>query len=253
MTTLTALIYIMIFLYGIVIGSFLNVCIYRIPKKESVVTVNSHCMNCGHKLVWYDLFPLFSYLFLKGRCRYCGSKLSFQYPLVELLNGVLYMVVFGVNGMNAESVLYVFLASALLVLSVIDYRTLEIPVCINAVIMGIGIIHIILDLENWIHYLIGFFAASLFLFLCLIITRGKGIGGGDIKLMAVAGLCLGWQNIMLSLAVGCIVGSVIQCIIIAVTKNKTKFAMGPYLSVGIFVAMLWGECFLDWYISLGVV
>lgn len=245
--------YIIIFIYGIVIGSFLNVCIYRIPNKESVVMVNSHCMSCGHKLAWYDLFPLFSYLFLKGRCRYCGSKLSYQYPLVELLNGILYLVVFGVNGMNVESVLYALLVSALLTLSVIDYRTLEIPVSINAVILGIGILHIIFDLENWIHYLIGFFSASLFLFLCLIITRGKGIGGGDIKLMAVAGLCLGWQNIMLALAAGCIIGSVIQCIIIAVTKNKTKFAMGPYLSVGIFVAMLWGDRFIDWYISLCVV
>lgn len=245
--------YIMIFIYGIVIGSFLNVCIYRIPKKESVVMVNSHCMSCGHKLAWYDLFPLFSYLFLKGRCRYCGSKLSYQYPLIELLNGILYLIVFGVNGMNLESVLYALLASALLTLSVIDYRTLEIPVKINAVILGIGIIHIALDFENWIHYLIGFFSASLFLFLCLIITRGKGIGGGDIKLMAVAGLCLGWQNIMLALAAGCIIGSVIQCIIIAVTKNKTKFAMGPYLSVGVFIAMLWGDRFIDWYISLCVV
>lgn len=215
--------------------------------------VNSHCMSCGHKLVWYDLFPLFSYLFLKGRCRYCGSKLSYQYFLIELLNGILYLVVFRVNGMNVESVLFALLVSALLTLSVIDYRTLEIPVRINAVILGIGIVHIIFDLENWIHYLIGFFSTSLFLFLCLIITRGKGIGGGDIKLMAVAGLCLGWQNIMLALAAGCIIGSVIQCIIIAVTKNKTKFAMGPYLSVGIFVAMLWGDRFIDWYISLCVV
>ncbi len=245
--------YIIIFIYGIVIGSFLNVCIYRIPNKESVVMVNSHCMSCGHKLVWYDLFPLFSYLFLKGRCRYCGSKLSYQYVLIELLNGILYLVVFRVNGMNVESVLFALLVSALLTLSVIDYRTFEIPVRINAVILGIGIVHIIFDLENCIHYLIGFFSASLFLFLCLIITRGKGIGGGDIKLMAVAGLCLGWQNIMLALAAGCIIGSVIQCIIIAVTKNKTKFAMGPYLSVGIFVAMLWGDRFIDWYISLCVV
>lgn len=128
--------YIIIFIYGIVIGSFLNVCIYRIPNKESVVMVNSHCMSCGHKLVWYDLFPLFSYLFLKGRCRYCGSKLSYQYPLIELLNGILYLVVFGANGMNVESVLFALLVSALLTLSVIDYRTLEIPVRINAVILG---------------------------------------------------------------------------------------------------------------------
>lgn len=252
MTPNSALLYIFVFLYGIVIGSFLNVCIYRIPKKESVVTVGSHCMSCNHKLVWYDLFPLFSFLFLKGRCRYCGTKLSAQYPLVEAVNGLLYVIVFAVHGLNLESVLYSLLVSALLVLSVIDYRTLEIPISVNAVILGIGIVHLVVDFENWIHYIIGFFAASLFLFLCLIVTRGKGIGGGDIKLMATAGLCLGWQNILLALAAGCIIGSVIQCIIIAVTKNKTKFAMGPYLSVGIFVAMLWGDAFVEWYLGLGV-
>lgn len=251
MTPNSVLLYIFVFLYGIVIGSFLNVCIYRIPKHESIVTVGSHCMNCNHKLAWYDLFPLFSFLFLKGKCRYCGNKLSFQYPAVEALNGILYVIVFATHGLNLESVLYALLASALLALSVIDYRTMEIPIGINAVILGIGVIHLFCDLENWIHYLIGFFAASLFLFLCLIVTRGRGVGGGDIKLMAAAGLCLGWQNILLALAAGCIIGSIIQCVIIAITKNKSKFAMGPYLSVGIFVSMMWGNAFIDWYIGLG--
>lgn len=250
MTIDTTLLYIFAFLYGIVIGSFLNVCIYRIPKKESIVTVGSHCMTCNHKLAWYDLFPLFSYLFLRGKCRYCGAKLAKQYPAVEFLNGALYVVVFAVHGLSLESVLYCFLTSALLVLSVIDYRTLEIPIKINFVILMIGILHVVIDLQNVIHYVIGFFSVSLFLLFCLILTRGRGIGGGDIKLMAVAGLCLGWQNIVLALVIGCVVGSVIQCIIIAVTKNKTKFAMGPYLSFGIFVAMLWGDTFMNWYIGL---
>lgn len=250
MASLTALLYIFIFVYGIVIGSFLNVCIYRIPKKESIVAVNSHCMNCGHGLAWYDLFPLFSFLFLKGKCRYCGMKLSLQYPIVEGLNGILYVIVFLVNGVSVESGLYCFLVSALLVLSVIDYRTMEIPLSVNAVILGIGVVHMIFDLDRFIDYIIGFFAASLFLLLCFIVTRGRGIGGGDIKLMAVAGACLGWGDILLALVFGCVIGSVIQCIVIAVTKKKTKFAMGPYLSVGIFVAMLWGEQFLEWYIGL---
>lgn len=250
MTLETILLWMLVFLYGIVIGSFLNVCIYRIPKNESIVTVGSHCMSCNHDLAWYDLFPLFSFLFLKGKCRYCGVKLSRQYPTVEFLNGILYVIVIGVKGINAESVLYCFLVSALLVLSVIDLRIMEIPISINAFILCVGIVHAIVDYKNVVHYIIGFFAASLFLLLCLILTRGKGIGGGDIKLMAVAGLCVGWQNIMFALVVGCIVGSIVQCIIIAVTKNKSKFAMGPYLSVGIFVAMLWGACFFEWYIGL---
>ena len=250
MATQTILFYIFAFLYGIVIGSFLNVCIYRIPKKESVVTVGSHCMNCQHKLAWYDLFPLFSFLILRGRCRYCKAKLSWQYPVIECLNGVLYVVVVAVHGICFESVLYCFLASALLVLSVIDYRTLQIPLSVNLAILVIGIVHAAVDYTNIIHYVIGFFSASLFLLLCLVLTRGRGIGGGDIKLMAAAGLCLGWQDSLLALAAGCVVGSVIQCIVIAVTKNKTKFAMGPYLSFGIFAAMLWGDLFWEWYMGL---
>lgn len=250
MTAQTILFYIFAFLYGIVIGSFLNVCIYRIPKNESVVAVGSHCMNCQHKLAWYDLFPLFSFLFLRGKCRYCGTKLSFQYPAVECLNGMLYVAVMAVHGICFESMLYCFLVSALLTLSIIDYRTLEIPIRINLVILVIGIVHAVVDYTNLVHYVIGFFSASLFLLFCFILTRGRGIGGGDIKLMAVAGLCLGWKNSLLALTVGCVLGSVIQCIIIAVTKNKTKFAMGPYLSAGIFIAMLWGDVFWEWYLGL---
>ncbi len=250
MTLADVLLWILIMLYGIVIGSFLNVCIYRIPKKESIVTVGSHCMACNHKLAWYDLFPLFSFLFLKGKCRYCGARLSWQYPAVEALNGVLYVLIVAVRGISVESVLYCFLVSALIVISVIDYRTMEIPIQVNGVILVIGVLHAVVDYEDAVRYIIGFFAASLFLFLCLILTRGRGIGGGDIKLMAVAGLCLGWDNIMLALVFGCIIGSVIQCIIIAVTKNKTKFAMGPYLSAGILIAMLWGDAFIEWYIGL---
>lgn len=127
----TILFYTTIFLFGIVIGSFVNVCIYRIPKKEDIVKVRSHCMSCGYQLKWYDLVPLFSYLALRGRCRRCNVKLSVQYPVVEAANGILYVLIVLVNGANVESLLYCLLTSALLALSVIDFRTYEIPVGIN--------------------------------------------------------------------------------------------------------------------------
>ena len=100
------ILYIIVFLYGIIIGSFLNVCIYRMPKGESVVTVGSHCMNCKHPLKWYDLFPVFSYLVLRGKCRYCGAKISIQYPLVELANGILYVLVVAICGLNPDSIVW---------------------------------------------------------------------------------------------------------------------------------------------------
>ena len=140
MTPMPALITVFIFIYGIVIGSFLNVCIYRIPQKEDIVRESSHCMSCGHRLKWYDLVPLFSYLFLKGKCRYCGSKLSKQYPIVEALNGILYVVVFYATDFSWDSILYCLMTSALIVLSVIDYRTYEIPFGINVFLFVLRVI-----------------------------------------------------------------------------------------------------------------
>lgn len=245
-----AFFFVIFVLFGIVIGSFLNVCIYRIPKKESIVTVGSHCMKCGKRLKWYDLIPVVSFLFLRGKCRYCGSGLSWQYPAVELLNGAVYGVLFLFYGLGVECILYCLLASTLIVLSVIDYRTLQIPVGLNAFILGIGLIHLALDYENYILYLVGFFSVSLFLFLCLLITRGRGIGGGDIKLMAAAGLSIGFPDVLFALVAGCIIGSVIQIIKMIVTGEGRKFAFGPYLSLGIFVAMLWSDTFFDWYLGL---
>ena len=122
-----AIVYLIVFLFGIVFGSFLNVCIYRIPKKENIVSERSHCMECGHELAWYDLFPLFSYIFLKGRCRYCGAKISPQYPIVEALNGIFWCLTFFIVGWEWEAVFICLVIPALIVITVIDWRTYEIP------------------------------------------------------------------------------------------------------------------------------
>lgn len=246
----TILLYIIIFLYGIIIGSFLNVCIYRLPKKENIVTTRSHCMNCGYKLEWYDLVPLFSWLALGGKCRKCKAKISVQYPIIEALNGVLYIIVFALYGLSVETVLYCLLASALLVLSVIDFRTYEIPFGINVFIAVLGGIRVITDLSHWYEYVIGFFAVSLVLYLIYIITKGRGIGGGDIKLMAASGLLLGWKCNILAFVLGCIIGSVIHLLRMKFTKAENVLALGPYLSAGIFISALWGQQLINWYLSL---
>lgn len=246
----TILFYIIIFLYGIIIGSFLNVCIYRLPKKENIVTTRSHCMNCGYKLEWYDLVPLFSWLALGGRCRKCKTKISVQYPIVEALNGVLYIIVFAYYGVSVETVLYCLLVSALLVLSVIDFRTYEIPFGINVFIAALGCIRVITDLSHWYEYVIGFFTVSVVLYLIYFITKGRGIGGGDIKLMAASGLLLGWKCNILAFVLGCIIGSVIHLLRMKFTKAENVLALGPYLSAGIFISALWGEQLINWYLSL---
>ena len=244
----TIFFYITIFLFGIVIGSFVNVCIYRIPKKEDIVKVRSHCMSCGYQLKWYDLVPLFSYLALRGRCRKCKAKLAAQYPIIEAANGILYVVIVLVNGVNVESLLYCLLTSALITLSVIDFRTYEIPLGINIFILAIGLIRVATDLSGWLAYLIGFCSVSVFLMILYYATKGRGIGGGDVKLMAVCGLVLGWKLIILAFFIGCILGAVIHVARMKISGESHVLAMGPYLSMGIFIAMLWGNSIIEWYL-----
>lgn len=245
-------------LYGIIIGSFLNVCILRIPKGESIAITRkgqkvkpsrSHCVSCGHTLAWYDLFPLVSYIVLGGKCRYCKTKISIQYPIIEALNGMLYLGMFLVHGLSIETILYCLCASALLVLSVIDWRTFEIPIGLNIFILVLGLIRLAFDYHNWSDYVIGFFAVSGFLLLIFVITRGRGIGGGDIKLMAAAGLLIGWKLNIVALMLGCILGSIIHLSIMAMKKGERKLAFGPYLSLGIYIAMICGEQLVSWYLS----
>ena len=243
------MLYIIIFLYGIVIGSFLNVCIFRIPKQENIVKIRSHCMNCGYQLKWYDLVPVFSYLCLGGKCRSCKQKISVQYPLIELLNGVLYCIVFAVYGISVEALLYALLASALIALSVIDFRTYEIPVGINIFILALGLIRIVTDYADWLDYAVGFLIVSGFLYIVHLVTKGRGIGGGDIKLMAAAGLLLGWKLILLAFVLGCIIGSVVHIARMKISGQGHMLAFGPYLSVGIIISALAGEQMIAWYLS----
>ena len=241
------ILYLPIFLYGIVIGSFLNVCIYRIPLGESIAKERSHCMTCGYQLRWFDLVPLFSWLALRGKCRKCKTPISPQYPIIEAVNGVLYVLIFAVNGMNLVSILYCLMASALLALSVIDFRTYEIPFGFNVFIGVLGLIRIFIDVDNWSEYVIGFFAVSVLLEIILVASKGRAIGGGDVKLMAAAGLLVGWKLIILAFFIGCILGSVIHIIRMKVSHAEHVLAMGPYLSAGVLISALWGTQFINWY------
>lgn len=245
----TIFLYTLVFLYGIVIGSFLNVCIYRIPKKENIATTRSHCMSCGYQLKWYDLVPLFSYLVLRGKCRQCGSRISVQYPLVEALNGALYFLIFWSYGLSIDSLLYCLLFSALIVLSVIDFRTYEIPVGINIFILTLGLIRIVTDLSHWLSYGIGLLSVSIPLLLIYLVTKGRGIGGGDVKLMAAAGLLIGWKLNVLGFLLGCILGSIIHVCRMKLSGEGRTLAMGPYLAMGIAISVMWGEQMIAWYLS----
>lgn len=253
-----------VFLYGIVIGSFLNVCIYRIPLGESVAKERSHCMHCGHQLSWYELIPIVSWLALRGKCRKCKAKISVQYPLVEALNGILYVLIYYVHGFAAmnpkvavdsvmsliESGIYCLMASALIVLSVIDERTGEIPVGINIFLLVLGIAEVMLMRDAWLSHVVGMLVVSGFLEIVFLLSKGKAIGGGDIKLMAAAGLILGWEKIILAFGIGCILGSVIHLARMKLTKTDHVLAFGPYLSAGILIAAVWGTQMIQFYITM---
>ena len=230
--------YIIIFVFGIVIGSFLNVCIYRLPLHESIITAPSHCMTCGRKLKWYDMVPVFSWIVLGGKCRNCKSKISAQYPLIEALDGILYVVVCVVNGLTWVSLLYCLMVSALLTLSLIDWRTYEIPFGINVFLFILGIAATWLDRGNITSHLIGLICVSAFLEILFLVSGGSAIGGGDVKL------------IILAFLLGCIIGSVVHVIRIKISGAGRVLAMGPYLSVGIFLAALWGNTWISWYLGL---
>ena len=158
-----------------------------------------------------------------------------------------------VNGWSIDSVIYCLLTSALIVLSVIDFRTYEIPIGVNLFILALGLVHFIFHLGDWVTYGIGLVAVSGFLWIIYQVSHGAAIGGGDVKLMGAAGLLLGWQNAIVAFLLGCIFASVIHLIRMKVSNAEHKLAMGPYLSAGIFAAALWGSQFLNWYLSLFII
>lgn len=244
------IVYPLVFIYGILIGSFLNVCIYRIPKHESIVTTPSHCMSCGYGLKWYDLVPVFSWLCLRGKCRKCKAKISAQYPIIEAANGVLWLVVIFLRGLSIEGILYCLLASALLVLSIIDFRTYEIPFGINVFIAVLGAVRLFTDLKHWYVYVIGFFLVSVIFYVAFLVTKGRGMGGGDVKLMAAAGLLLGGPKIFLAMLLGCLFAVIIHPIRMKVSGEDHGLAFGPYLAVGILISALAGDAVIEWYLGM---
>lgn len=206
-------------------------------------------MTCNHKLAWYDNIPLISWLTLGGKCRYCKTKLSAQYPIIEALNGILWLAIFLVNGISVDSALICAMTSGLLAMSIIDWRTYEIANGFHFYFIAIAMIRIAMNHTDWLSYLIGFFCVSLVLLAIYLISGGRAIGGGDVKLMAACGLFLGWQGICLALVIGCIAGSIIHIIRMKFSNAGKVLAMGPYLAFGIFVTSLFGTQIISWYLS----
>nr|WP_158739163.1 A24 family peptidase [Defluviitalea raffinosedens] len=247
----------LVIVIGFIVGSFLNVCVFRIPLKESIIFPPSHCMYCQHKLGILDLIPLLSFIFLKGQCRYCGKKINMQYPVIELANGMIYWILFRKFGLSYSFMFYALFSSLLLVIAVIDFRTQMIPN--KLIIFGIllGTIFITIDyiinrsflaIQNGIT---GFLAGALMILIIILISQG-GMGAGDMKLMGVIGLFLGFRGVIMSFFLGVLLGGIIGVILLAtkIKDRKAAIPFAPFLVLGTFASLYWGDQIFCWYLSL---
>ena len=266
MAFFTAYIGTIIFVFGAVIGSFLNVLIYRLPIGMDFKKGNSLCPNCKHQLYWKDLFPLFSWIFLGGKCRYCKAPISKQYPIVEALNGAAYLLSYlfltggnGVEGLNLKLVGYMMFASALIVVTWVDFKHQIIPdsMWITAFIGGLFIVaHVVIEGEftkEWIiSRIIGFFAVSGLFFLIALISGGRAMGGGDIKLMAAVGFVLGWKAVIIALFMSAILGVIFSIGRKIISKEEMKgvIPFGPFLALGSVISAFVGESILNAYLNM---
>ncbi|WP_190259341.1 prepilin peptidase [Pelotomaculum schinkii] len=236
-------------LLGLVIGSFLNVAIYRIPRKESIVFPGSHCPACGHRLAPEELVPVLSYIWLRGRCRQCGTKISPRYPLVELLTGAIFAGLFFRFGLSFDLLKYLLLACVLVIVTFTDLEHMVIP---DRVIVFTVISGIVLDIATnagFLPVVLGAFIPAALIYLLAVITKG-GVGGGDIKLTFAAGLYLGWPGNALAVAAAFLLGGIAGTALLVARRKSRKDAMvfGPYLATGMMAAAIWGQQAIDWYL-----
>ncbi len=255
------LFYPIVFFYGICIGSFLNVVIFRLPKNESLIKRSSHCMTCGEKIRIRDLVPIFSWLFLRGKCRNCGEKISPRYPIVEALNGIVYLLTFTfMDYLDAHAFICCIFFSILIVIGFMDWDTMEMDIRLLVLIALLALPSALLSKEvDLTSRCIGLVCVSIPFFLVGEISgaiiqkktgeKVRGIELGDTVLMAASGLLIGWKAVL----AGAFFGIIIAAVCGLINKHRSgesKFAFGPFLAIGLFFGTLFGEMLIDWYIQL---
>ncbi|UMZ73501.1 prepilin peptidase [Natranaerofaba carboxydovora] len=244
-------IFFIVFLLGIVVGSFLNVCIYRIPRNETVVYNSSSCTECETKLKPFDLIPVFSYLFLKGKCRYCSSQITPRYPLVEALTGIIFVISYVYFGIGLLLIKYLFIFSILIVISFIDIDNRIIPNKLVLILLVWAIIWQIIypEISLYDGGLGAVIGGGLFFFIA-VISRG-GMGGGDIKLMFAAGFLLGGALTALTILIASIIGSIVGVTLMALKlkDRKDPIPFGPFICLGIFMSVIFGDQLLNLYLE----
>ena len=246
-----------VFIFGLLVGSFLNVCIYRLPRNESLVFPASHCPACGEAIPPWLNIPVASYLFLNGRCRSCAAPISAIYPLVELLTALLWLFLYLRFGLTMPFFILALLCAALVVVTFIDLEHQIIPdeISLPGIVIGFACSFFIPRL-GWLNSLLGILAGGGSLYLVAWgyerLTGKEGMGGGDIKLLAMLGAFFGWKAIPFIILVSSLTGSVIGITLMLVRKQDGKLAIpfGPFLVIGTLVHIFFGRQLVAWYFSL---
>jgi len=241
-------------LFGAVIGSFLNVCIYRLPIGKSIVWPASGCPSCGRELVWYENVPIVSWLFLRGRCRTCGEGISIRYPIIELLTAVMCAAAFWYYGPTLLFVSRFVFGCALIVLFAIDLEHHLLPNVITLPGIVVGFAFSLVTGPGYLSSLIGILVGGGLLFLVAEVyyrvRHEEGLGMGDVKMLAMVGAFLGWPATLMTLMMGSVAGSVVGVAVIALRRGDMKYALpfGTFLAMGAALAATVGPDLLDWYL-----
>ncbi len=257
--------FIILFIFGLCIGSFLNVLADRLPQDGSVIKGRSRCDKCKKTLKWYDLIPLLSFVNLKGKCRYCHARLSFFYPIIELTTGVMFAITtfFILNGSQflisnfqllITLIYYLFIVSSLIVIFFADLKYGIIPDKIIFPSALISIAYLFFNHQSLIiNHLLSAIGASFFFLLLFLITKGRGMGFGDVKYAFLMGLVLGFPNIIVSLYVAFLTGAIVGCILIIWRKKAlrgTSIPFGPFLVLGTLSAIFYGEVLVQSFLRM---
>ncbi len=238
---------------GLAVGSFLNVCIHRLPLQESLASPGSRCPQCGAPLRWYDNIPLLSYIILGGRCRSCRAAISMMYPLVELVTALVFLAAYFLFGPSPLLVARLVFACAMIVLFVVDLQHRILPNVITIPGIIAGFVFSLFLPPGWLGSLIGIVAGGGVLLLMAEMyyrfRKEEGLGMGDVKMLAMIGAFLGWKLMLVTLVLGSFLGSFIGIGMIALKRGDMKYALpfGTFLAIGAIVASVSGDAILQWY------
>ena len=256
---------IVIFVFGLVVGSFLNVCIHRLPRNESVVSPPSHCPKCKKRLAWYDNIPLFSYVALRGKCRHCSQKISPCYSIVEFLTALIFVLLYVKFGLSVTLLIFMVLSAVLIVATFIDFEHYVIPDILTLPGIGLGLLlsflypsllHTFSRWEGLLNSVLGAFWGFVSLLVIGLlgtwVFKKEAMGGGDLKLLAMIGAFLGWRQVFLIIFISSLVGSIVGLTLVSLNLKKRLeyIPYGPYLALGALIALFVGEEIMGLYLSL---